>query len=450
MCGRGPWSVSARHGSWQTTAGVSLVHGVRYPEQLPRPQELRKDQQVIEIPNLIDIQKRSTTSSCRRRRRPRSARPIGLQACSRASSRSRTSTRPARSSSSRYNLEKPKYDVDECRARGMTFAAPIKVDDPPRGLGRRRGDRRPVDPRREGAGGLLRRDPAHDRQRARSSSTAPSASSSASCTARRARSSTTTRARATRRASCSTTRASSRTAARGSTSSSTTRTCSTCASTAAASCRDGAPARALGARATQEPHRPQGLHRRAPQLLLRTETRLPGHFETARSSRSRSTTSCWSNQRATRDIKHPKTKEDPGQEEPQVHQGPIRKLEESGVDRLPIDARRALRQGLGQGRDRREHRRGAARVQRGDHRGQDRRAAQRGVEAIDVLFIDNLNVGPYLRDTLLADKIRTPKRRSWRSTAASARVIRRRRDRANLFNNLFFNPSATTCRRSAA
>ena len=31
------------------------------------------------------------------------------------------------SSSSRYNLEKPKYDVDECRQRGMTFAAPIKV-----------------------------------------------------------------------------------------------------------------------------------------------------------------------------------------------------------------------------------------------------------------------------------------------------------------------------------
>jgi DNA-directed RNA polymerase subunit beta len=26
-----------------------------------------------------------------------------------------------------YELEKPKYDVDECRERGMTFAAPIKV-----------------------------------------------------------------------------------------------------------------------------------------------------------------------------------------------------------------------------------------------------------------------------------------------------------------------------------
>src|SRR6476646_525829 len=26
-----------------------------------------------------------------------------------------------------YTLERPKYDVDECRQRGMTFAAPIKV-----------------------------------------------------------------------------------------------------------------------------------------------------------------------------------------------------------------------------------------------------------------------------------------------------------------------------------
>src|SRR6478609_1606103 len=26
-----------------------------------------------------------------------------------------------------YHLEKPKYDVDECHQRGMTFSAPIKV-----------------------------------------------------------------------------------------------------------------------------------------------------------------------------------------------------------------------------------------------------------------------------------------------------------------------------------
>ena len=118
----------------------------------------------------------------------------------------------------------------------MTFAAPIKVVDPPRGLGHRRGDRRAVDPRRQGAGGLLRRDPAddrdrhlhHQRHRARHRQPAPPLA--------RASSSITTRARRTRAASCSTPRASSRTAARGSTSSSTTRTSSTSASTAAGSC----------------------------------------------------------------------------------------------------------------------------------------------------------------------------------------------------------------------
>src|SRR5690606_10145353 len=26
-----------------------------------------------------------------------------------------------------YSVEKPKYDVDECRLRGMTYAAPIKI-----------------------------------------------------------------------------------------------------------------------------------------------------------------------------------------------------------------------------------------------------------------------------------------------------------------------------------
>ena len=27
----------------------------------------------------------------------------------------------------KYTFEPPKYDVDECRQRGMTFAAPLKV-----------------------------------------------------------------------------------------------------------------------------------------------------------------------------------------------------------------------------------------------------------------------------------------------------------------------------------
>ena len=98
-----------------------------------------------------------------------------------------------------YNLEKPKYDVDECRARGMTFAAPIKVV-----------IRLVVWDVNEETGVQSIRDvkeqevyfgeiPLMTETPARSSSTAPSASSSRSSTARPACSSITTRARRTRR-----------------------------------------------------------------------------------------------------------------------------------------------------------------------------------------------------------------------------------------------------------
>ena len=175
------------------------------PEQFPRSEELREDHEdhrhsePDRHPEAV-----ATRSSCRRTSRPTSARTSACRASSRASSRSRTSPRRRRSSSSRYNLEKPKYDVDECRQRGMTFAAPIKVvirlvvwdTNEETGVA--------VDPRREGAGGLLRRDPADDRerhlhhQRHRARRRQPAAPLA------RASSSITTRARPTRRASCST------------------------------------------------------------------------------------------------------------------------------------------------------------------------------------------------------------------------------------------------------
>ena len=88
-----------------------------------------KIKKIIDIPNLIDIQKQSLREvPADGRRRRTSAR---TSAC-RASSSSVFPIKDfnetsARSSSCRYNLEKPKYDVDECRQRGMTFAAPIKV-----------------------------------------------------------------------------------------------------------------------------------------------------------------------------------------------------------------------------------------------------------------------------------------------------------------------------------
>ena len=66
---------------------------------------------------------------------------------------------------------------------------------------------------------------------------------------------------------------------------------------------------------------------------------------------------------------------------------------------------------------------------------------ERGIHQIEVLFIDDSNVGPYLRNTLLQDKIRSPQ-------DAIIEIYRRLRpgdpptveSATNFFNNLFFNP----------
>ena len=65
----------------------------------------------------------------------------------------------------------------------------------------------------------------------------------------------------------------------------------------------------------------------------------------------------------------------------------------------------------------------------------------RGIESVDVLFIDNVNVGPYFRDTLLADTVTSP-------DEAILEIYQRLRpgdpptaeQAQNLFDNLFFNP----------
>ena len=66
---------------------------------------------------------------------------------------------------------------------------------------------------------------------------------------------------------------------------------------------------------------------------------------------------------------------------------------------------------------------------------------KRGIKEFKVLFIDNLNVGPYLRETLMMDKIDSPEQ-------AIMEIYRRLRPgdpptpetAINLFTNLFFNP----------
>src|SRR3954454_10627451 len=86
-----------------------------------------KLKQVIDIPNLIDIQKRSYDKFLQIDIPIEKREDIGLQGVFKSVFPIKDFSETSSLEFVSYNLEKPKYDVDECRARGMTFAAPIKV-----------------------------------------------------------------------------------------------------------------------------------------------------------------------------------------------------------------------------------------------------------------------------------------------------------------------------------
>jgi len=82
---------------------------------------------VIEVPNLIDIQKSSYDKFLQTNVPPGERVEVGLQAVFRSVFPIKDFNGTSELVFVSYNLEKPKYDVEECRQRGMTFAAPIKV-----------------------------------------------------------------------------------------------------------------------------------------------------------------------------------------------------------------------------------------------------------------------------------------------------------------------------------
>ncbi len=88
---------------------------------------LGRVQPVVDIPNLIDIQKSSYDKFLQSDLAPRERKEIGLEAVFRSVFPIKDFDGTSELVYVSYNLEKPKYDVDECRQRGMTFAAPIKV-----------------------------------------------------------------------------------------------------------------------------------------------------------------------------------------------------------------------------------------------------------------------------------------------------------------------------------
>ncbi len=86
-----------------------------------------KIQEVAEMPNLIEVQKASYDQFLLVQEPPGGRPDEGLQAVFRSVFPISDFSNSSMLEFVRYEFEPPKYDVDECRQRGMTYAAPLKV-----------------------------------------------------------------------------------------------------------------------------------------------------------------------------------------------------------------------------------------------------------------------------------------------------------------------------------
>ena len=81
----------------------------------------------VEIPNLIELQRKSYEKFLQADVLPQKRDSSGLQAVFKSVFPIEDFNKTASLEFESYTLEKPKYDVGECRQRGMTFAAPLKI-----------------------------------------------------------------------------------------------------------------------------------------------------------------------------------------------------------------------------------------------------------------------------------------------------------------------------------
>ena len=92
---------------------------------------IRKDfgriRTVAQMPNLIEVQKASYDQFLQMDVPSTERKPQGLQEVFRSVFPIKDFSERGTLEFVKYELEQPKYDVDECQQRGMTFAAPLKV-----------------------------------------------------------------------------------------------------------------------------------------------------------------------------------------------------------------------------------------------------------------------------------------------------------------------------------
>src|SRR5215218_1230103 len=86
-----------------------------------------KIKEVAEMPNLIEVQKASYDQFLMVKDPPGGRSDEGLQAVFKSVFPIRDFSNTSQLDFVSYEFEAPKYDVDECRQRGMTYAAPLKV-----------------------------------------------------------------------------------------------------------------------------------------------------------------------------------------------------------------------------------------------------------------------------------------------------------------------------------
>jgi len=104
------------------------VPQIQFSENAPRVRRnYSKIPRILDIPNLIEIQKDSFERFLQTRVEPEKREQVGLQAVFQSVFPIKDFNDTASLEFVGYTLEEPKYDVQECLQRGMTYAAPFKV-----------------------------------------------------------------------------------------------------------------------------------------------------------------------------------------------------------------------------------------------------------------------------------------------------------------------------------
>ena len=98
-----------------------VAHNLRFRRNFGR---IKK---IIDLPYLIEIQKRSYDLFLQREVAPSQRQNVGLQEVYRSVFPIKDFNDTASLEFVSYSLGEPKYDVEECHQRGMTYAAPLKV-----------------------------------------------------------------------------------------------------------------------------------------------------------------------------------------------------------------------------------------------------------------------------------------------------------------------------------